>query len=109
MISDSYVIENPTIRKAITALQNGDARVWLSLFAKNAILYDHGNEMTARGFIEKSIGHEYFTRIDKTGEDGLSVLGSFHTDQWGDFKVCFQFRLNEKGKVSRLNVVEAIY
>jgi hypothetical protein len=109
MLSDSYVIENPTVRKAIAALQDGDARAWLSLFVKKAVLYDHGNAMTAGEFIEKSIGQEYFTHIDKTGENGLSVLGSFHTDRWGDFQVCFQFRLNEVGKVSRLDVFQAVY
>ncbi|HXO76730.1 MAG TPA: hypothetical protein VN824_15865 [Puia sp.] len=109
MTSDSYVVENPTVRKAIAALQDGDARVWLSLFVKNAVLYDHGNAMTAGEFIEKSIGQEYFIRIDGTEKNGLSVLGSFHTDRWGDFSVCFQFRLNEGGKINRLDVFQAVY
>src|SRR5258708_33723006 len=102
MTSDRFILENPTVRKAIDALQNGDARSWLSLFVKNAILYDHGNAMAAGGFIEKSIGREYFTRIDKTEENGLSVFGVFHTGQWGDFQVCFRFRLIEGEKLSRL-------
>jgi hypothetical protein len=109
MISNNYMPENPTVRKAIEALQIGDARAWLSLFAKNAVLYDHGNAITAGGFIEKSIGLEYFIHIDKTEENGLSVFGSFHTGQWGDFKVCFQFSLNELGKVSRLDVFQVAY
>jgi hypothetical protein len=109
MISDSEIIGNPTVRKAIAALQDGDAGAWLSLFVKNAVLYDHGNAMTAGEFIEKSIGQEYFTHIDRTGENGLSVFGDFHTDHWGDFQVCFQFRLNEGGKVSRLDVYQAVY
>jgi hypothetical protein len=100
---------NPTVRKAIETLQNGETRAWLSLFVKNAVLYDHGNAMTAGEFIEKSIGREYFTGIDKTEDDGLSVLGNYHTQQWGDFQVCFRFRLNEAGKVSRLDVSQVVY
>lgn len=103
------MLENPTVGKAIDALQNGNARAWLSLFVKNAILYDLGNEMTAGEFIEKSIGREYFTHIDKTEDDGLSVFGSFHTDQWGDYQVCFRFRLDEEGMVHRLDVLQAAY
>ena len=109
MIKDSDILENPVVRKAIVTLQNGDARSWLSLFVKNAILYDHGNEMTAGGFIEKSIGREYFTSIDKTEDGGFSVFGSFHTDQWGDFKARFSFQLDEKGKINRLDVSQAAY
>lgn len=104
-----FNLPDPTVRKAIEALQEGDARSWLSLFTKNAVLYDLGNEMTAGEFIEKSIGREYFTGIDKTEDSGLSVFGSFHTDQFGDFLVCFRFMLNEAGKVSRLDVLQDVY
>jgi len=79
--------------KAIDALQRGELRVWLSLFVKNAVVYDHGNVMTAGEFIEKSAGREYFTRIDRVGDTGLSVVGSYHTEQWGDFLVSFRFYL----------------
>ncbi|WP_431214500.1 hypothetical protein ACQ86N_06675 [Puia sp. P3] len=76
---------NPTVRKAIDALQRGEVRIWLSLFVRNAVLYDHGNAMTAAEFIEKSVGREWFTRIDGTEDAGLSVFGSYHTAQWGIF------------------------
>lgn len=102
-------IPDPTVRKAIEALQDGDARTWLSLFASSAILYDLGNEMTAGEFIEKSVGREYFTRIDRTEDKGLSVFGGFHTEQFGDFQACFRFRLNEAGKVCRLDILQEAY
>lgn len=92
---------NPTVRKAIDALQRGEVGTWLSLFVKNAVLYDHGNAMTAGEFIEKSAGREYFTRVDRTDDKGLSVFGSYHTVQWGDFLVSFQFLLAAEGVKDR--------
>jgi len=101
---------NPTVRKAIDALQRGDVRVWLSLFVKNAVLYDHGNAMTAGEFIEKSAGREYFTRIDRTDDMGMSVFGSYHTVQWGDFLIGFRFGMvgeeDTHDRICRLDVSE---
>ena len=112
------LITNPTVRKAIDALQQGEVRAWLSLFVKNAVLYDHGNAMTAGEFIEKSAGREYFTRIDRADDTGLSVFGSYHTVQWGDFLVSFRFFLmGEEGsrrrgggdRIYRLDVSQVAY
>jgi hypothetical protein len=106
-ISGKLII-NPTVRKAIDALQRGEVRIWLSLFVRNAVLYDHGNAMTATEFIEKSVGREWFTRIDRTEDAGLSVFGSYHTVQWGDFPVRFLF-LVDGGKISRLELSQVAY
>ena len=99
---------NPTVRKAIDALQRGEVRTWLSLFVRNAVLYDHGNAMAAGEFIEKSVGREWFTRIDRTGDAGLSVFGSYHTVQWGDFLVSFRFVLAGE-EICRLDVSQVAY
>src|ERR1700754_3612701 len=109
MTTDVKLLENRVIRKAIEALHREDARTWLSLFAKNAVVYDHGNAMTAWEFIEKSAGHEHFASIDKTENKGLVVFGHFHSEQLGEFQACFRFQLNEKEKVSRLDVVQTLY
>lgn len=102
------LITNPTVRKAIDALQRGEVRGWLSLFVKNAVVYDHGNAMTAGEFIEKSAGREYFTRIDRADDTGLCVVGSYHTVQWGDFLVSFQFAVAGR-RICRLDVSQAAY
>ena len=109
MTTDLIKLEIPTVRKAIDALQHANAREWLSLFVRNAMVYDHGNQMTAEEFIEKSAGHEHFASIDKTENNGLAVFGRFHSKQLGSFQVCFRFQLNGKEKVSRLEIVQAVY
>ena len=109
MTTDLIKLVNPTVGKAIDALQHANAREWLSLFVRNAIVYDHGNQMTAGEFIEKSAGNEHFASIDKTENNGLAVFGHFHSKQLGDFQVCFRFHLNGKAKVSRLEIAQAVY
>jgi hypothetical protein len=113
---------NPTVRKAIDALQHGEVRVWLSSFVRDAVVYDHGNVMTAEEFIEKSAGLEYFTRVDRTEDGGMSVIGNYHTVQWGDFLVSFRFvfaagwgetgksgRREGEDRICRLDVSQVAY
>jgi hypothetical protein len=102
-------LTDPVVRKAINALQSADKDAWFSLFTSDAILYDDGNEMNFRTFFEKALGHERFTSIDKVEDNGLSVYGKFHSDQWGDFKTYFKFHLNAAGRISRLDIGQASY
>jgi uncharacterized protein YxeA len=102
-------LSNPVIKKAVNALQSADRDTWFSLFTNDAALYDDGNKMNFRSFFEKALGHERFTSIDKVEDNGLSVYGKFHSDQWGDFKTYFRFHLNEAGKISRLDIGQASY
>ncbi len=103
------MLTNPVVKKAVNALQFADKDAWFSLFTDNAELYDDGNKMNFRTFFEKALGHERFTSIDKVEDNGLSVYGKFHSDQWGDFKTYFKFRINDAGRISRLDIGQASY
>ncbi|MCD0471421.1 hypothetical protein [Flavobacterium sp. JAS] len=102
-------INNQIVKKAIEALQNADKTAWFSLFTDNAALYDDGNKQNFKSFFEKAIGHERFTSIDKIENNSLSVYGKFHSDTWGNFKTYFKFQINEKGKITRLDIGQAKY
>jgi len=102
-------LTNPAVRKAIEALNGGDSKAWFALFTVNAELYDDGNKMNFKQFFEKAIGHERFTSIDKVENNSLDVYGRFHSDQWGDFKTYFKFRIDASGKISRLDIGQASY
>jgi len=39
--------------------------------------------------------------------NGLDILGQFHTESWGDFKTYFKFQLNNEGKINRLDIGQA--
>jgi hypothetical protein len=102
-------INNQTVKKAVDALQNADEKEWFSLFSDNAELYDDGRKKNFRNFFTKAIGHERFTSIDKVENNSLAIYGKFHSDLWGDFKTYFKFQIDEKGKITRLDIGQANY
>jgi hypothetical protein len=97
------------VKKAIEALQAADKETWFSMFTENAELFDDGNKVNFKNLFEKAIGHERFTSIDKVENNGLTIYGKFHSDQWGDFKTYFTFQFNDGGKIKRLDIGQADY
>jgi hypothetical protein len=100
-------ILNPTVKAAIDALQKGDKQAWASLFEPDAMLYDDGNPRSLASFTQDALGHERFTSIDRVENRGLDLTGSFHSDQWGDFRTYFRFHLSPSGKIRRLDIGQA--
>ncbi|MDJ1467049.1 hypothetical protein QNI19_31240 [Cytophagaceae bacterium DM2B3-1] len=102
-------LTNTIVRKAIEALQAGDKMAWFPLFTEQAELFDDGHSMNFKNFFEQALGHERFTSIDKVENNGLDIYGKFHSDQWGDFKTYFKFRINADGKINRLDIGQVQY
>jgi len=109
MTVNTDTLSNPTVKKAIDALQKGDSAKWFAQFAADASLYDDGNRKNFRPFFEEALGHEYFTHIDKVENNGLDLLGRFHSDRWGNFKTYFRFHLDGEGRITRLDIGQADY
>ena len=101
------VLSNPTVKAAIEALQTGDRKAWSSLFEAGAKLYDDGTPRSLEKFTRDALGHERFTSIDGVENNGLELTGAFHSDQWGDFRTYFKFRLSASGKIERLDIGQA--
>lgn len=102
-------LTNPTVKKAIEALQTGDKKAWFDLFTADVELFDDGHKMNFKSFFDKALGHERFTHIDKVENNGLDLYGRFHSDQWGNFKTYFRFIINPEGKISRLDIGQVSY
>jgi hypothetical protein len=102
-------ITNPTVKKAIDALQSGDKKAWFDLFTDDAELFDDGNKINFKSFSEAALGHERFTSIDKVENNSLDLYGHFHSDKWGDFKTYFKFHINGNGKIDKLEIGQAKY
>jgi hypothetical protein len=100
-------LTNPTVRRAIEALQRGDMTAWTALFEPDALLYDDGSPRSLEEFSQSAVGHERFTSIDRVDNQGLDVTGQFHTEQWGDFGAYFRFQLSAAGKIQRLDIGQA--
>ena len=100
-------LKNPTVKAAIDALQKGDRNAWSALFEPDAKLYDDGSPRSLETFTKEALGHEKFTTIEKVENDGLDLIGGFHSDQWGDFRTYFRFHLAPSGKIKRLDIGQA--
>jgi hypothetical protein len=101
------VLTNPTVRAAIEALQRGDRKAWSEVFETDAELYDDGSPRSLAKFIKDALGHARFTAIEPVENNGLDLVGGFHSDQWGDFRAYFRFRLSPSGKIKRLDIGQA--
>src|SRR5262249_26197953 len=102
-------LTNPTVKAAIEALQKGDRNAWSALFESNAELFDDGNLRSLEKFTKGALGHERFTSIESVENNGLDVIGRFHSDQWGDCRTYFRFRLSASGKIKHLDIGQAGY
>ena len=100
-------LTNPTARAAITALQDGNRDAWSALFEADAKLYDDGRPRDLKKFTRDALGHERFTSIERVEDNGLEVIGDFHSDKWGDFRTYFKFQLSASGKIKRLDIGQA--
>jgi hypothetical protein len=100
-------LTNPTVKAAIKALQTGDRAAWSALFEPAAKLYDDGTARSLEKFTRDALGHERFTSIDRVENDGLDLVGGFHSDRWGEFRTYFRFQLSPSGKIKRLDIGQA--
>ena len=99
-----HPLENPTVKAAIEAFQNGDPKAWFALFEHDAEQFDDGSPLSLEKFTRDALGHERFTSFDRVSPDGLEVVGKFHSEQWGDFKTYFRFQVGPDGKIHRLDI-----
>jgi hypothetical protein len=108
MDADLSKLTQPTVRRAIEALQRGDQSDWRACFSAHPILTDDGAPRSFAVFTEDALGHERFTSIDAIENDGLHIWGNFHSDQWGDFRTFFKFQIAPDGKFERLDIGQAM-
>jgi len=104
---NTNALTNPTVKAAVEALQSGDRKAWSALFEPGAKLYDDGAPRSLEKFTRDALGHERFTSIDRVENNGLDLVGAFHSDQWGDFRTYFRFQLSPSGKITRLEIGQA--
>ena len=94
----------PTVKAAVEALQNADKAAWNRLFTPRAVLYDDGSPRDLKRFTQESFGCERFICIDRIANNGLYIEGDFHSGQGDNFRMYFNFELNDSGRIVRLDI-----
>lgn len=98
-------ITNPTVKKAIEALQANDLEAWFSYFTNDAVFTDDGRTMDFKSFFENAFAkQEKFLSIDKIENGGKNLTGNFYAGQWGTFEVYLNFHLNENQQITRVDI-----
>jgi hypothetical protein len=85
---DLHAIDHPIVRSAIEALNNRNKKQWYQLFSDKPELTDDGNPQDFKEWSERELfgsSLAYFASIDKVENDGMTIYGMFHSDQWGEF------------------------
>jgi len=104
---DKLETAHPQVREALLAFQQARSADWSAAFSSKVQLFDDGNPRDFARFSKEALGHERFTSIEAVEDDGLRVVGQFHSDQWGDFRTYFRFHLGANGKFDRLEIGQA--
>ena len=99
-------LSHPSVKAAIAAWQDKNAKAWFALFTDNPKLFDDAQPRDFKSF-SAEMGKEHFTSIDKVDNGGLDVYGHFHSDTWGDFRTYFKFHVGADGKFDRLDIGQA--
>jgi ketosteroid isomerase-like protein len=105
---DLTPISNPTVRRALEALQAGDKAAWYACFTPDATFTDDGKRMDFRSFFDNAFTHkEKFLEIDTVADGGKHIHGKFYAGQWGTFRVFFKFHVDGGGAIERLDIGQA--
>ncbi len=101
-------IANPTVVKAIEALQAHDTAAWYACFTDDVVFTDDGRTLNFQSFFDNAfVKKEKFLDIDTVEKDGTVLYGNFFAGQWGTFRVYFKFEQEAHGKFGRLDIGQA--
>lgn len=102
-------LTNPLVKAAIEAMNAMDHQGWFKLFASGATLTDDGDQHDFTEWSDSELfgkDRGYLMSIDRVEDNGLTIYGKFHSDQWGEFETFMKFTV-QGDKIVRLDVGQA--
>src|SRR6516225_743171 len=98
---------NPTVRRLVAAINDGDRDAFLATLTPGATLTDDGNPRSLHDWIDREIfsahGH---TNVEHEEEDGLHLLARYCSDTWGKMPTFWRFQVTGD-KISRVETGQA--
>ncbi|HXX66318.1 MAG TPA: hypothetical protein VEK07_04000 [Polyangiaceae bacterium] len=99
-------LSNPVVRAAVQAMNDADRKAWSALFEAGAVLTEAGHRRSLAQWSEHELfgpGKGHLASIERQEDDGLTVHGRFHSNQWGELETILRFQV-DGGKIRRLDV-----
>jgi hypothetical protein len=87
-------------------MNSGDRSAWFAAFTKEATLTDDGKQEDFIAWSDREIfgkGKGRLTEVESEQDGGLTLIGTFHSSEWGSFRTFFRFR-ERAGKLTGLDV-----
>jgi hypothetical protein len=103
---DIESLQHPLVRAAILAMNSGDRATWLRLFADDAVLTDDGKRQDFVSWSDSELFGEstgQLMTVERQEDDGLSIVGKFHSSRWGEFNTFMRFQV-QNGVITRLDL-----
>ena len=94
---------NPVVRAVVIAIRDDNRKAFFAAFAPSAELTDDGQPQPLAEWADREIFRSHGRlNVEREGNDGLELYGTFHPDQW-DMATVWRFQVSN-GRVSRLDV-----
>ena len=98
---------NPTVRRLVAAINDGDRDAFLATLTPDATLTDDGNPRSLHDWIDHEIfsAHAHMT-VEHEEEDGLHLLARYRNDTWGEMRTFWRLQVTGD-KISRIDTGQA--
>jgi hypothetical protein len=98
---------NPTVRRLVAAINDGDREAFLATLAPGATLTDDGNPRSLTEWIDREIFsvHGHLT-VEREEDDGLHLFARYRNDTWGQMSTFWRFQVTGD-KISRIETGQA--
>jgi hypothetical protein len=101
-------IADQVVRSAIEAMNSRNQKQWYESFSDSRSFTDDGVPHDFTEWCEAELfgaSLTYLASIDKVEDAGLTIYGTFHSDQWGGFKTFLRFHV-ENGTITKMDVAK---
>ena len=98
---------NPTVRRLVAAINDGDRDAFLARLTPDATLTDDGNLRSLHDWIDREIfsAHGHMT-VEQEEEHGLRLLARYRNDTWGEMRTFWRLQVTGD-KISRIGTGQA--
>ncbi|MFE7563039.1 nuclear transport factor 2 family protein [Kitasatospora sp. NPDC057500] len=100
-------LSDPTVRAAVTAINDGNRQAFVDLLAPDATMSDDGTERDLQDWIDREIftvhGH---MEVRSESAGGRTLIADYRNETWGEMRTAWRFTV-EDGRISHFATGQA--